>query len=200
LLIHSGTHGDESGVISPVREATINFVEKLPDFVFVPKVSPSAVRRRKRENANQRDLNRSFLKNTKEKEVLANMRIASRHKFDLCVSFHQDNEISKFYMYDSGRLDKNILNFFKRDLRKKRVDFFNGVDDPSDPTLNNKIKNGYISLARRRPIKDGTFGNWALANRRIKRMIEVEVPGRVGKRAKNAIVQSFFRDVILKII
>ncbi len=75
LLIHSGTHGDEWGVIEPVKLAVKKYEDQLPDFVFVPEVSPSAVMNRTRVNSGSVDLNRSFTEGTNESEVLANMKI-----------------------------------------------------------------------------------------------------------------------------
>src|SRR3989344_8617189 len=75
LLIHSGTHGDEYEVIDLVEKYIRRYEAKLPDFIFVPKVSPSAVAAKTRKNSQNADINRTFSTNSIDPEVRENIKI-----------------------------------------------------------------------------------------------------------------------------
>lgn len=199
LLIHSGTHGDEYGVIESVRLAVEKYEDRLPDFVYVPIVSPSAVDKRTRENDQKLDLNRNFLEDSTVGEVEANFQIVRDKRFDLLVTFHEDNSRdSKFYLYDYGEAlgGTDQWKEFKKELKELNVELLTGVDDPGDPSLNQTFFDGYyfgeVSA------EGGMFDSWAVRQGIIKRALVPEIPGHLSQKTKNEAVDLFFRYFLLK--
>jgi predicted deacylase len=113
LLLMSGTHGNEYKVIKPLINIVYLYSSKLPDFIFIPEVSPSAVKKHTRENDSNNDLNRKFTEQTDDTEARTIMRIVSNYNFKLGISFHEDPELNSFYMYDCAKMDIDILNNFR---------------------------------------------------------------------------------------
>jgi len=85
LLISSGMHGDEYQVIDLVFKYLRKNYRELPDFLYIPHLSPSAVKKGTRKNKFGHDLNRSFLKRATDKEALTVKRILSKRKFTLFI-------------------------------------------------------------------------------------------------------------------
>ncbi len=201
LLIHSGTHGDESGVIESVRRAVEKYAARLPDFVYVPIVSPSAVARGTRENGDGIDINRSFLENSPLAEVEANFSIVDDRKFDLLVTFHEDLYWeTTFYLYDvnCGLGETEAWRRFKAELRLMGADLLTGVDDPDDPTLNLAFVDGYHYFsAPKNGYPGGGFDAWAFRNKVIKGFLNPEIPGKLSQEKKNKVVDLFFRRFLL---
>lgn len=194
LLIHSGTHGDEWGVIEPVKLAVKKYQDQLPDFVFVPEVSPSAVRNRTRVNSGGVDLNRSFTDGTNESEALANMKVIATGKFDLMVSFHEDIEYETFYLYDlAGERweEKEGWINYKKGVRELGVELLTGIDDPNDPVLGYLFKDGYGYFPKP-DVESGVFG-WGMKNGFISKSLEPEIPGKLSGEIKEKMVDLFFR-------
>lgn len=197
LLIHAGTHGDEYGVVESVRKAVKKYKAQLPDFIYVPVVSPSAIEKRTRNNGDGVDLNRSFFENSTVDEVEANLAIVRGKKFDLLVTFHEDVGRAKpeFYLYDIGCNlgGSKAWSAFKNEVRKMGVDLLDGRDDPDDPTLNYVFKEGY----RYWPLPiggygTGTFDAWAINNGVVGRVLIPEVPNNLAQELKDRIVERFF--------
>jgi len=51
LLIVSGTHGDEFAIISSLDEIIQKYIDDLVPFMYIPELSPSAVRQKTRTNS-----------------------------------------------------------------------------------------------------------------------------------------------------
>lgn len=200
LLIHSGTHGDEYEVIKIVRDCVEKYSAQLPDFIFVPQVSPSAVARKKRRNNNHLDINRVFFDGSKEPEVLANIAIMTGHRYDMVISFHQDNEFDKFYIYDTSTLlPCSLITPLKRHLQKLGLAMYNGYDDPRDPLLSYKVSDGYVYLPLKTTSREtGMVANWVITHGICNKMLEPEVPGRAPRREQVLIVETIFKEVIIK--
>ncbi len=202
LLIHSGTHGDEYGVIESVKKAVEKYERELPDFVYVPVVSPSAVTKKTRENEDGIDINRYFLENSVLAEVKANFSIVKNRKLDLLVSFHEDCCWNKtFYLYDVNcDLEKNeSWQRFRLELKLDGLDLLTGVDDPDDPTLNLSFVDGYhFFSAPKNGYPGGAFDAWAFRNKIINRFLNPEIPGKLIQKKKNEVVDLFFRSFLLK--
>ncbi len=199
LLIHSGTHGDEFEVIDLVKEAIVKYEDLLPDFLFVPYVSPSAVKHKIRFNSSGLDTNRIFFADTDEIEVMENIKILKHHTFDLFVSFHEDPESEEYYIYDSG-LDKidNIFvkqhNFF---LRSNGIKLLNGLDDVNDPSLGYEFKDGYRKFIETNGMtNNGMTTVWAISEGIAKNCLVPEIPGLLDIKQKELIVDSFFLNVL----
>ena len=200
LLIHSGTHGDEYGVISSVRLAVAKYEAQLPDFIFVPVVSPSAVAARKRVNMDGLDLNRSFFDGSRVSEIEANLSIARDYKFDLMVTFHEDSFWkSTFYLYDVNRSVGEGMAWkkFKAEIEALGLNLLNGSDDPNDPTLDYIFEEGYHYISEKGYL-GGSFDAWAIRNGVIGGALVPEIPGKLIQEKKNKVVDLFFRRFLLK--
>lgn len=196
LLIHSGTHGDEYDVIEYVKNAVKKYEDNLPDFIFVPIVSPSAVTTKTRFNSNKKDLNRIFFSDSSDLEVKGNMEIVKNIKFELMVSFHEDFEYLDYYVYDEGfihsKTDK-VVNHNKR-LEKLGINLFNGIDDP---ILKTEIVNGYKKFTPAENFaNNGMITNWLLSEKKAKDTLTPEIPMKLNSVLKEKIINTFFEDVL----
>ena len=201
LLIHSGTHGDEFEVINIVRKCVEKYEDRLPDFVFVPKVSPSAVKARLRVNSNGFDLNRIFFSDSKEIEVIENIKALDGYKFDTMVSFHEDPVLEEYYIYDSG-FDLNEsekLKSHNQKLKKLGFKLLNGLDDPDDPSLGYEFKEGYRKFIEGKDDKsNGMITVWAMVEKGVSECMVPEIPGMLSPKEKEIIVDTFFCDLLIK--
>ena len=202
LLIHAGTHGDEYGVIESVRKAVEKYEARLPDFVYVPVVSPSAVATRTRTNMDGLDLNRSFFDQSRLSEVEVNLSIVGDYKFDLMVTFHEDSFWeSTFYLYDinCGIGGGEGWKKFKAEIGVLGLNLLNGPDDPKDPTLNFSFVDGYYYFPKAAEgYRGGSFDAWAIRNGVIKGALVPEIPGKLAQEKKNKVVDLFFRRFLVK--
>lgn len=202
VLIHAGIHGDEAETGAVVLDFLKKHIDSLPDFVFVPKVCPSAVSRKTRVNKNGIDLNRAFVPTPSEPEAIANMQIVTGFHFDLLVSFHEDVEFSQFYMYDSKdhAFDERWRSL-QQAIRHHGVSLLNGIDDPSDPVLNYNFVEGYCYCPKSDDaFIDGTFEDWAMSNGVIKRWIMPEIPSTIKFSVKKKIVADIFSCLVLPLL
>lgn len=181
LIIHSGTHGDESRVIAPLEKVVGAMYSDLPNFLYVPRVSPSAVVLGTRQNKFGNDLNRVFSLPTDDPEVVANKQILALATHSVAVSFHEDLEHNQFYMYDSGTIEPGLLNWYQTALKKLQVPLYTGVDDPHDVHLAKSFVDGYLGeVYSARPI--GTFvDDWILYHSHASRVLTIEMPGNHAK-------------------
>ncbi len=201
LLVHSGTHGDEYEIIDIVADALERYKADLPSFIFVPRVSPSAVELRTRENTNGYDLNRQFKTDSTELEVLENLKIVERGPFDLFVTFHEDPLCTAYYMYDVGsdELDRTYVVENNATLQKHGIELYSGVDDPLDENLNHEFVNGYKKFAHNAIVEeDGMISTWALNKKLAKDCWIPEVPGRASIETKKFLVDNIFKNLILE--
>lgn len=109
LFLSAGIHGDEpAGPAALLRY--LHQAENLSsdiDWVLIPAINPSGLRRGTRENADGIDLNRDFLdQRTPEVKALVSWYSAQPRGPDAHFSLHEDWEASGFYMYaiNTGRL------------------------------------------------------------------------------------------------
>ena len=202
LLIHAGTHGDEYGVIESVKLAVDKYEDRLPDFIFVPVVSPSAVGKKTRVNGDNIDLNRNFFEESTIGEVEANFQIVRGNKFETLVTFHEDIEPeAKFYLYDTGWGigESDSWKTFKGELMEMGVGLLNGSDDPNDPTLNFTFSEGYHywSLSNA-GYQGGSFDAWLSRNGLVSKILVPEIPAHLNQTLKNKTVDLFFNHFLLK--
>lgn len=197
LLIHTGTHGDEFSVIDLTKKYILSIAKVLPDFVFVPEVSPTAVAQKTRKNIRGIDLNRSFFEDCDEVEIKDNMELITKFNFDLCISIHEDYEFSSFYMYDSGYLQPAIWQRFANKLNQVGMQTLTGVDDMSDPELGYEFMNGYPAfddaVARS---NSGCFSNYFLSRGSLKRFILPEIPTQCSSEVKEKVIALLFTDLL----
>jgi len=199
-LIHTGTHGDELAVIGLVREYLSANEKKLPDFIWVPEVSPSAVRSGTRNNEHGLNLNRVFFEHPGEPEARANLELIKAHVFRSFITIHEDLTTDKFYMYEH---DDNsgvpALRKLFSEVAALGVGFYEGLDD-DDPALCNLIRQGYFSCRwQERPPTgpDGTFEGYMGFHRAAGgKIITAEVPGLLPDDIRRAIVSLLFRYLL----
>lgn len=200
VLILSGIHGDEFEVIGCLKKSIRKHLGKLPDFIFIPEMSPSAVLQKTRFNKSNIDLNRGFLKGSADDEVKTAMKILRNYSFEICLSFHEDLQQRDFYFYDSGNLSgTKELDILKQEIKSLGINLFNGIDDPDDPVLGYEFKDGYSTTqaqALRDKEENGTFGSWAMRQQIIKRIIAPEIPGFLCIAQKQKIVDVFLRRIV----
>lgn len=199
LLIHSGTHGDEFEVIQFVKEAVEKYEDRLPDFIFVPVVSPSAVSMKTRSNNNGKDLNRIFFSDSKDFEVIENIKIIKNHKFDFCITFHEDPEYFDYYIYDEGtnlEESKKVLAN-NQNIKNLGINLLNGVDDPSDPDLGSVFVDGYKKfVVSETENTTGMLTSYLITEGITKRILAPEIPGKLNLKQKEMIVDQIFRDLL----
>jgi len=202
LLIHTGTHGDEWEIIDLVKKALEKYELHLPAFVFFPEVSPSAVAAKTRANARGKDINRIFYSDSDDPEVIENIKHLSGKHFDLFISFHEDVGIEEYYIYNTGKIDGKNKAVVRHNgkLKAGGIKLLNGLDDTNDPALGYEFKGGY-----RRFVFDGNEPDngmitvWLMNRGMVNEYMIPEIPGRLDIKKKEFIIDSFFRDVLLRL-
>lgn len=207
LLMASGTHGDESEIVPLVEEIVWKYHDKLPPFMFIPEISPSACELNTRENKDGLDLNRSFTVPPPADEVKAMMDLWSNYKFGIFLNFHTDPDASDFYLYDGtkhrNRKKRRIDNtrafeLLKKDIQSVGINLFNGIDDEEDPTLGYEVKDGYAYWPVATKETDYTADDWLIIEADLaKQIINPEIPGRATLEQKGIIIESIIRRLIL---
>ncbi len=197
-LIHSGTHGNERGVIAPVREFLRAHAKDMPGFVFVPEVSPSAVTKGSRWNAAGNDVNRMFADTSPDAEVRANLALMHTGTFDLFLSFHEDTDrMWEWYIYDTDDTPKDAGT---RNLFAAAADIgvapYSGSDGTADGAVT--IRDGYFSerwegggFAREALVGQATI--YAVRSGIAKRAITLEIPGLAPQDVKRKLVAIIFQ-------
>jgi len=188
LLLLSGAHGDEFEVIGSVHKSVVALDAKLPDFLYIPEVSPSSVASRTRSNYRGKDINRQFVKNTECEEAHAVMELLRQFHMDTCVSFHEDPELAQFYMYDSGKFSDSERFRMQDAVRSCGVELFSGVDDPEDEYLGFEFVDGYRPHTGSDGKPEGPLETWLIRQKIVKRVFGVEVPGKADSKKKDALV------------
>lgn len=198
LLIVSGTHGDEYEVVPLVEKLVMKYREKLPDFLYVPEVSPSALTLHTHENGEGLNVNRSFYQGVKSPEVKEMMALWKKFDFELFATFHEDAGQDKFYLYSSFRLEKTaVWKMLCRDIADLGIGLYTGVDDPNDPNLSYQVKNGFVHWPMNR--NDHSSDYWLLVEtKRAKYVINPEIPGKISLSKKMAVVEAIFQRLLLK--
>jgi hypothetical protein len=198
LLLLSGMHGDEYETSACLADYVEKHADTLPDFLFIPKVSPSAIELKTRKNKLGHDVNRNFFDPPTDPEVKDVMNIISRHVFDLCLDFHEDPDLKDaFYVYDSDHLSEERLADFRKYIEKAGLIPHTGIDDPLDANLGLHVQDGYISTPIHSfPISAGFSFEWILTHGIAKRVFDPEVPGQSPLEVKRAIIANIFSFVL----
>lgn len=207
FLIVSGTHGDEYEIVPIVEEMVIRYKEELPDFLYVPEVSPSALALRTHENGEGINVNRSFYEGVKSREVKEMMALWKKFHFELFAAFHEDATQDKFYLYDGMKSEyydelnlegNQQLELLRKDIAGLGVELYNGIDDPDDPDLGYQVQNGYVHWSMARARDDHSSDYWLLVKTGIARhVINPEIPGKIPVSKKREIVDAIFRRLLL---
>lgn len=193
-LILSGIHGDEYGVISSVQKYLDS--HDVPDYLYIPEVSPSAVKLKTRRNVRNLDLNRSFLSNVSEPEIEDLKLRLKDFSFKYMFSFHEDWGLeNETYIYSSHFINQSIWMKFSTKLSGIGIELFNGIDDPDDPKLGNKIENGLIITPVETEL-EGSIWPWLKLNNNVKYFIDFEIPMKASQEKKDKTVELIFEILI----
>lgn len=194
LLLLSGMHGDEYEVIRCVKQYIQNNRERLPYFLYIPEISPSAVSIKTRRNIYNHDVNRQFVDPPTDPEVKAFMELVSPHHFSLSINFHEDPDLtSTFYLYDSGSLNDDQLLQLRSQAIEAGAGLHSGKDDPLDAHLGLYVEKGYISTPYESLPEDAGFSwLWYAKHGITKRSVDIEIPGKAPLELKNRLVELIF--------
>ena len=194
LLIVSGAHGDEHGVVPIVSREIEKQASALRDFIYIPELSPSAMRRKTRLNENGEDIERGFYEGSPHTEAHAIMEFLRGRTFDLCVSFHEDKEWNGFYLYDiAQKLNMQGFAPLCESLVRRGLSLHTGGDDREDPLLRHRVENGYVYIPIDRTlIKQPFFGSWLVKHAIVSRILVPEVPMRLSREEKMHVVSACF--------
>lgn len=198
-LFVSGIHGDEYAVIESVIKAITKHENALPDFLYIPYASPSALAQKTRCNNEQKDLNRHFFDSTSCEEARALQHLLAPFRFNTCVTFHEDLRHRAFYLYDTLEEAKNLTwHALKQTLLQSGTELLNGLDDPEDPTLGNVSHDGYITIPKKyHEDHCGIFEMWVISRHIAQRAIIPEIPGHLDEKEKNLLVDMFISHMLL---
>lgn len=201
----SGTHGDEWGVIEPLKEVIDTYKMRVGSFIFIPECSPTAVKNKTRNNAEGHDVNRSFIKHPTDREVLEIISDLKPYTLDTCFDFHEDNEVAGVYVYDSYNVEgSRTLTSFRDKIRSVDIPLFSGIDDVNDNSLGRRVHEGYrVSLPPEQNtdgeyIYEGFFDYWALIEGIAKRWLTLETPTQFTQLQKKKVIDIFFQTFVLE--
>lgn len=196
LLFLSGLHGNEyeSGRIFEALLPTL----PLPDFLYIPKGSPSAVADGSRTNQYGHDLNRQFLTDTADAEAKDIMQLLAPYHFRLAIDIHEDpDRTASFYMYDSGKMSGEQLLLYRDVVRKSGARLYTGIDDFEDQHLGFRVEGGYISMPP--PASDeqaGFFLFWSINRHIADRGFTLEIPGKAPFGLKKSMLETLMPLVV----
>ena len=101
IYLSAGIHGDEAAA----TEGLVNWVEKNPHVIrksrvlIFPCLNPWGLANNCRLDSRGRDLNRCFNK-SRVPQILAQMKIIGRSRFDLALMLHEDFDAHGLYIYE----------------------------------------------------------------------------------------------------
>lgn len=192
VLLFSGMHGDEYESGALLERYLIEHAEWLPDFLYIPQISPSAVAAKTRKNTYGNDINRQFLPTTQDPEARSVMDIVSPHQFTLCIDIHEDPDRTLgFYLYDTDQMSEEELKNYRDYVTATGARLYTGVDDVDDEHLMLQVKKGYVSLGfERSGVTSGFSSRWLFEAGICKRAFTVEIPGKAPTALKDAVIRT----------
>lgn len=202
ILFTSGTHGDEYEIIEPLTQLLSKLARRLPNYLYLPEVSPSAVAAKTRLNSENLDLNRNFFNHSKSFEARSVMELLKKYHFQHSFSFHEDPEYFDFYLYDISAqpLPAAIITNLQIAIRAFGISLLNGYDDESDDQLKYIFREGYRFFPVVAPATNthGMLSEWMFAeNLLTNRFITFEIPGKLTPQQKTQLTELIFTHLIL---
>ncbi len=190
VLYLSRMHGDESESSKVLREILERTGASGPSYLFIPEVSPSAVRAKTRKNGAGHDINRQFYDNTQDPEARTVMNMLSPYRFNVAVDVHEDPDRNKsLYIYDTGIMTDRELSAYRRLVRQAGAELYTGMDDENDKDLGVRIEDGYISFRQDTiSLNAGFLSIWITANSVTSRVFTIEIPGRAASQMKRRLI------------
>lgn len=189
ILLLSGMHGNEyeSGVL--LEQYLIENIDTIPNFLYIPKVSPSAVAAKTRKNRYGHDINRQFLPHTKDSEALAVMEIVKPYRFDTCIDIHEDPDRTLgFYLYDTETMTPEELDTYRSAVHTTGARLYTGIDDLDDEHLMLHVDKGYVCEPT--AADSGFSSRWLFDMHIVLRSFTIEIPGKGTKELKRSLVHA----------
>ncbi len=198
LLLLSGMHGDEAGVVDCVTDYVNNHTDALPDFLFIPQASPTAVAQKTRNNVYGHHLNRNFFDPPTDPEAKNVIDIISTHHFDRCIDFHEDPDLKdEFYMYTGTPFSSSSLDVFRATMKQTGIGLHTGIDDSADSNLGLHVEDGYVCTPIHSfPPEAGFSGEWLLDHKIATHVFTPEIPGQATPELKQAVVNQIFSFIL----
>ena len=203
LLVWSGVHGDEDESIPPLWLVLSEYQALLPAFLFIPAMSPSAIKAHTRRmfigEELGPDMNRSFDLNPAPRETQLVKDFLQQHgPFERILSVHEDEDLTDHtYVYFEGEpVLRQTLQDWRDAVRLSGHQLHNGYDDPYDPTLAMWSSDGHIHHAH----SDETTQmseSWAIANKRARQAITLEVPMQGSPETKYQLIKAALKLVMI---
>ncbi|MEK9194537.1 MAG: succinylglutamate desuccinylase/aspartoacylase family protein, partial [Patescibacteria group bacterium] len=222
ILITSGIHGDErSGPYTLIKFLLEKQNIKNLNADIIPLINPSGFEKETRENKNGKDPNRWFSDKSQKNEpqeckILKKffsargvrprpIRLRRRSAFggkkpyELLVSLHEDPDRKEFYLYSTGlNLKFAIIQKIFKTVKKFGIKLYTGMDttNPRD-LVKNFVKNGYVSVKWNNIVP--TLEEYLSRNKIVKRVLTIEVPGKLPLDKKIELTQSILKTVMKNI-
>lgn len=194
ILLTSGIHGNEGGIIEPLRNYIESHLDTLPSFIFIPRMSPSALSLGTRENREGNNLNRMFGVGGNDKERYLIAKIAKENSpFDLVATFHEDVTDPFTYFYETGDHDPKIqLDAWRRKVGETGIFLLNGLDDPSDTKLGYRFVEGFNNEPKTKAYLSGAFEHWVVVENLTPRCLNFEIPTVATFDQKTKLIEAAF--------
>ena len=198
LLIFGGVHGDERETSELLREHLEVHYAEYPSFLYIPFVSPSAVRLGTRCNERGIDLNRAFFDDPAEPEAQTILDILSGRIFDCAIDMHEDwDRAQEMYLYDwNGRLSDEELARFQSWFAEAGFTPYTGYDDVDDPACNTMIENGYYASEVHEGVDFGYLSAHLLRVGIIPRLFMPEFPMHASRDTKRKALEKIFPGLV----
>ncbi len=183
-------HGNEYESGSILTSYLTDHASTLPDFVYIPKVSPSAVAAGTRKNTYENDINRQFVNHTVDPEALAVMKIVRPYTFNICIDIHEDpDRTMSCYIYDTAQMTPQELEAYRSCIQTTDARLYTGVDDVDDEHLMLQVDKGYVSLGYEKSSETAGFSSrWLYETGVAKRTFTVEIPGKASLPLKQSVI------------
>lgn len=190
VLVVSGLHGDEGGVIEPLFHVLQYNIDPTTTIVFIPTMCPSALKKRQRNNERGENANRIFYTNKHDPENGIVTEIVMEYApYDLVISFHEDLGYPQVYVYEMGKQTlATQLVLWKTAIQKTGLHLLNGVDDPQDVELQYIFHEGYNYTAK--PQENGQFEDWVVSKKIAQQSLTIEVPSVATKIQKEEVIRA----------
>ena len=193
VLLLSGMHGDEYESGELLHEWIDSTQTRLPPFMYIPMVSPSAVAAHTRRNAYGNDINRKFTDDSTDPEARITMDIVRKHHFDICIDLHEDpDRTMAFYLYDSDHMTPDELSCYREVVGKTSARLYTGIDDMDDELLGCHIEKGYYSFRPDVIGEDtdiaGFSSKWMIQSDITTRFFTLEIPGKADRTLKRSVI------------
>jgi len=190
VLLLSGMHGDEYEAGNLLEAYVREHQDELLPFLYIPKVSPTAVAQATRKNRFGNDINRQFLEATRDPEAERMMRLLKRYVFRIAIDLHEDPDRTQaFYLYDSGLMSPDQLGIYRGIVNQTGARLYTGIDDIDDEHLKRHIDRGYISLPPNEfPASSGFSSVWMLQQGVVRRAFTLEIPGKAPPELKRSLL------------